>query len=145
MSRVVVRFCRVRKNAWIPKRMSLGAAGHDVFAALEAAIEVRPLERVRVPTGLAVSVPAGFEVQIRPRSGLAWKHGLTILNAPGTIDSDYRGEVQVLLINLGQEPVVIHDGDRIAQMLISQSVSIHFEEGVLDQSDRNIGGFGSTG
>jgi dUTP pyrophosphatase len=103
-------------------------------------------ERALIPTGLAMAIPAGFEVQIRPRSGLALKHGVTCLNTPGTIDADYRGEVQVLLINLGQEPFTIHRGDRIAQMVIAPVTQGQWQEvEALDDTARGAGGFGSTG
>jgi dUTP pyrophosphatase len=126
--------------------MSDGAAGLDLAAALDAALVVAPGARVAVSTGLAFEIPVGFEGQVRPRSGLARKQGLTVLNAPGTIDADYRGEVLVLLVNLGQEPVRIAPGDRIAQLVIAPVArAMLVEADVLEDSARGAGGFGSTG
>lgn len=122
------------------------SAGMDLSAALEEAIELAPGDRALVPTGLAIALPAGFEAQIRPRSGLALKKGITVLNTPGTIDADYRGEIGVILINLGQDPVTIERGMRIAQMVIARHE--HIEWSVvenLDETERGTGGFGSTG
>lgn len=122
------------------------SAGQDLRAALTEPKTLNPGERALIPTGLAMAIPAGFEVQIRPRSGLALKHGVTCLNTPGTIDADYRGEVQVLLINLGQEPFTIHRGDRIAQMVIAPVTQGQWQEvEALDDTARGAGGFGSTG
>lgn len=118
----------------------------DIRAALEQPMVLHPGERVLIPTGFQMAIPVGFEAQIRPRSGLAIKYGITMLNAPGTIDSDYRGEVKVIAINHGTEPFVINHGDRIAQMVIAavaQLIPVESEE--LDQTDRGTGGFGSTG
>jgi dUTP pyrophosphatase len=141
-----VRFRRLRSDALPPRYMSDGAAGLDLSAALDAAIVVAPWARVAVSTGLAIELPVGFEGQVRPRSGLARKHGLTVLNAPGTIDADYRGEVVVLLVNLGQDPVQIAPGDRIAQLVIAEvSRALLVEVEALDDSVRGAGGFGSTG
>ena len=129
-----------------PAYQSQGAAGADLVAANEGALEIGPGERTAVPTGLVLEIPAGFEAQIRPRSGLAVKFGLTVVNAPGTIDSDYRGEVKVLMINLGTEPAVIERGDRIAQMVIAPVTRACFTESdSLTSSERGSGGFGSTG
>jgi dUTP pyrophosphatase len=128
----------------LPSRATEGAAGMDIVAAVEATIA--PGARGLVPTGLCIAVPFGYEVQLRPRSGLALKHGITLPNAPATIDSDYRGELQVILINHGTEPFVIHRGDRIAQLLVQKVVPIEFREvDVLPESGRGAGGFGSTG
>ena len=132
----------------LPSYETAGAAGMDIRAAVDAegALTLSPGTRALVPTGLVVEIPAGFEAQIRPRSGLAFKHGITCLNTPGTIDSDYRGEVGVILINLGQEPFVIKRGDRIAQMVIAavaQATVVEVE--TLDDTARGAGGFGSTG
>lgn len=122
------------------------SAGMDLRANIDQDIELRPLERQLIPTGLFIALPAGTEAQIRPRSGLAFKQGVTVLNSPGTIDADYRGEIKVLLVNLSSVPVVIHDGDRIAQMVISRHEQIVFEEvPKLDETVRGDGGFGSTG
>ena len=122
------------------------SAGMDLTAALEEAIELAPGERRLIPTGLALALPAGYEAQIRPRSGLALKHGITVLNTPGTIDADYRGEIGVILINLGKEDFTIERGMRIAQMVIAQHSTVAWsvvED--LDDTSRGAGGFGSTG
>jgi dUTP pyrophosphatase len=141
-----VRFQKLRPGALAPRYMSVGAAGLDLASAADEAITVAPGARVAVPTGLAFAIPAGFEGQVRPRSGLARKVGLTILNAPGTIDSDYRGEVQVLLVNLGDAPHVIQPGDRVAQLVIAPCVLAELEEtSSLDDTARGAGGFGHTG
>ena len=129
-----------------PKQMSEGAAGMDVCAALEAAVVIQPGERAMIPCGFAMAVPVGYEVQVRPRSGLAWKKGITVLNTPGTIDADYRGEVKVVLINHGTEPFEIQKGERIAQLVVAQvpRVSVQVVDS-LEETDRGAGGFGSTG
>lgn len=132
----------------LPAAQTEGSAGMDLVAALaEAApLTLRPTERAAVPTGLVLAIPQGFEGQVRPRSGLALKHGLTVANAPGTVDSDYRGEVKVILINLGEQPVTIRRGERIAQLVIApvtRATLIPAEN--LDETGRGSGGFGSTG
>ena len=130
----------------LPAYETKGAAGMDLRAAVTEPLTLAPGARAAVPTGLAFAVPQGFEAQIRPRSGLAFKHGITCLNTPGTIDSDYRGEVKVILINLGQEPFVIERGDRIAQIIIAPVVQAELlEVETLDLTLRGLGGFGSTG
>ena len=130
----------------IPDYASLGAAGIDLAAALEEAVILRPLQRVLIPTGFALGLPAGYEAQIRPRSGLAAKYGITVLNSPGTIDSDYIGEVKILLINLGESDHKISRGDRIAQMVIQQVCRVEFSEvDALTRTERGTQGFGSTG
>jgi len=130
----------------LPAYMSGGAAGADIVAALAAPVTLAPGERALIPTGFALEVPTGWEVQVRPRSGLALKHGVTVLNAPGTIDSDYRGPVGVLLVNLGAEPFTIARGDRIAQLIVAPIARAAFgEAATLAASDRGSGGFGSTG
>jgi len=130
----------------LPQYMSDRAAGMDLFAAVDADLTIQPQEAALVPTGLAVAIPAGFEGQIRARSGLAIKHGLAVINAPGTIDSDYRGEIKVALINLGKKPFTIHRGDRIGQMIISRVYRAQWDlKEDLDETDRNEGGFGHTG
>lgn len=122
------------------------SAGMDLTAALEEAIEIGPGERMLIPTGLKIALPAGYEAQVRSRSGLALKHGVTVLNSPGTIDADYRGEVGVILINHGQEAFTIERGMRIAQMVIAQHAKVEWEVAdELDETDRGVGGFGSTG
>ena len=122
------------------------AAGMDLRANLEEPIELGPLERAIVPTGLYIALPEGFEAQIRPRSGLAAKQGLTVLNSPGTIDADYRGEIKVILVNLSNNAVQIHDGDRVAQMVIARYEQAQWTAvETLDETMRGAGGFGSTG
>jgi len=126
--------------------MTQGSAGMDLFAANRNPILLKPMERILVPTGISIELPDGFEAQIRPRSGLAVKKGITLLNTPGTIDSDYRGEIKVIVINLGSEPVEIKCGDRIAQMIISKYERVELEESdELSDTHRNSGGFGHTG
>ena len=122
------------------------SAGMDVRAANEQPIKIDPLQRAIVPTGLFLEIPAGYEVQVRPRSGLAAKKGITVLNAPGTIDADYRGEVCVILVNLSSEPFVVENGERIAQLVLSRHECIEWDEcRSLSESERGDGGFGSTG
>lgn len=130
----------------LPRKMSELASGFDLYAAVTEPLILHPGERRLVPTGFAMSMPAGLEAQIRPRSGLAYKHGITCLNTPGTIDADYRGEVKVLLINLGQEPFTILRNERIAQMVIQQVPEIELvETDELTDTNRGEGGFGHTG
>src|ERR1700742_3875489 len=142
-----VRFQKLRPGAVAPKYMSAGAAGLDLASAADDAITLPPSGgRGGVPTGLAFAIPQGFEGQVRPRSGLARKHGVTLTNAPGTIDSDYRGEVQVLLVNLGDAPHVVQPGDRVAQLVIAPVVIAELEEAAsLTETTRGDGGFGHTG
>jgi dUTP pyrophosphatase len=130
----------------LPVYASGGAAGADLCAAVDGEIVIEPGARAAVPTGLVLEIPDGFEGQVRPRSGLALSRGLTVVNAPGTIDSDYRGELGVLLINLGSEPVVITRGDRVAQLVVAPVTRARFAEADdLSSSERGAGGFGSTG
>jgi dUTP pyrophosphatase len=130
----------------LPAYQTIHAAGMDLSANLTESIVLQPLERKLIPTGLYIELPEKSEAQIRPRSGLALKHGITVLNSPGTIDSDYRGELKVLLINLSNEPFTINHGDRIAQMVIARVEQAHLLEVMeLTSSDRASGGFGSTG
>ena len=130
----------------LPSYATAGAAGLDIRANLTEAITLQPLERRLIPTGLYLEIPEGCEVQIRPRSGLAFKNGITVLNAPGTIDADYRGEVGVLLINLSNEAFVVEPGERVAQMVVAPYVQATWEETIaLSETDRGAGGFGSTG
>lgn len=130
----------------LPEYATSGAAGMDLRAHLAEPVTLQPLERRLIPTGLFMEIPHGCEVQIRPRSGLAFKHGITVLNSPGTIDSDYRGEVGVLLVNLSQEPFVIESGERVAQMVVAQHGHVEWEAvNELSDTDRGAGGFGSTG
>ena len=141
-----VRFQKLRPGALVPRYMSAGAAGLDLASAADEPIEIPAGGRVAVPTGLAFEIPAGFEGQVRPRSGLARKFGITLPNAPGTIDSDYRGEVQVLLLNLGADAYVVQPGDRVAQLVIAPVVQAELEEASsLEASTRGAGGFGHTG
>ncbi|MGG1879273.1 dUTP diphosphatase [Paenibacillus cisolokensis] len=130
----------------LPVKMSELAAGFDLHAAVEEPVVLAPGERKLIPTGFAIAMPAELEAQIRPRSGLAYKHGITCLNAPGTIDADYRGEVKVLLINLGQEPFTIERNERIAQMVFKTVPAVEFVEvDELSDTVRGAGGFGHTG
>lgn len=130
----------------IPAYETEGSAGMDLRANIEEAITLKPLERVIVKTGLFIALPVGFEAQVRPRSGLAAKKGVTVLNAPGTVDADYRGEIGVILVNLSNENFVINDGERIAQLVIAKHECINWQEvTVLDETERGAGGFGSTG
>ena len=130
----------------MPRYETEGSAGLDLSAALEEPLELRPGERALIPTGLKLAIPAGHEGQVRPRSGLAYKHGLTIPNSPGTIDSDYRGEVKVILQNGGSEPFTIERGARVAQLVIAPVVQVSIEQvGAVDDTERGEGGFGHTG
>jgi dUTP pyrophosphatase len=130
----------------LPQYATPLAAGMDIRANLDSPFALSPGQRAIIPTGLYLSIPEGFEVQLRPRSGLAAKHGITVLNAPGTIDADYRGEVGVILINLSDRPFVIEDGERIAQMVLAAHATIRWEPSdTLDSTERGAGGFGSTG
>ncbi len=130
----------------LPSYKTDGSAGIDLQAYIPGPIELKPLDRALIPTGLYLSIPKGYEGQIRGRSGLALKHGITLANGIGTIDSDYRGEIGVILINLGQEPFVIENGDRIAQFVLSKYKIIEFDEvESLEETSRGEGGFGSTG
>jgi len=146
MQPVDVQVIRLRANAVLPQYMTEHAAGMDLCASLDAPLRLPPGARILVPTGIAMAIPPGFEGQVRPRSGLALKKGLTLLNSPGTIDADYRGEIGVILVNLGEAEVVIADGDRIAQLVIAPVLraAITLVE-KLDETGRNAGGFGHTG
>lgn len=137
---------RIKYSNNAPTYQSCEAAGADIKADLDKDIIIHPLQRVVVPTGIFLEIPEGFEAQVRPRSGLAAKHGITVLNSPGTIDSDYRGEIKVILINLSDEEFIIKNGERIAQMVIAPVVQGDFlKEGVLTDTLRGSNGFGSTG
>ena len=130
----------------LPEHATEHSAGVDLRANLEAPVTLQPGEYRLIPTGLYIELPEGTEAQVRPRSGLALKHGITVLNSPGTVDADYRGELRVLLINHGKEPFVVNDGERIAQMVISRYIRVKFEEKQeLRASERGTGGFGHTG
>lgn len=141
----IVRLAHAR-DLPLPDYATSAAAGADLLAAVDQPIELASLERRIVPTGISIALPVGFEAQVRPRSGLAAKHGVTVANAPGTIDADYRGEVGVILINLGKEPFRIERGMRIAQMVIARHARAAWREvASLDETARGVGGFGSTG
>jgi dUTP pyrophosphatase len=136
----------IARDLPLPQMMTAGAAAADLRAALEAPVQLEPREIKMISTGLRIEIPHGYEGQVRPRSGLAAKHGITLLNTPGTIDSDYRGTVQVIMINLGIEPFTIQHGDRIAQLVIAPVSHVRYERaGELSPSERDIGGFGHTG
>ncbi len=148
MSKLVLKVKKLphAKNLPLPTYATPHSSGLDLRAAIEKPITVKPLERVLIPTGLILEIPEGYEGQVRPRSGLALKKGLTVLNAPGTIDADYRGEVKVILINLGKEEVVIEPGERIAQLVIAPVQRVEVVEAQeLTPTERGEGGFGSTG
>lgn len=135
-----------RGHQLLPAYATPQSAGMDLRANIDESIVLHPMERRLVPTGLFMALPAGFEAQIRPRSGLALKHGITVLNTPGTIDADYRGEIMVLLINFSQIDFVINDGERIAQMVIAKHENAEFiEVETLDETERGAGGYGHTG
>lgn len=130
----------------LPTYATEQSAGMDLRANLDEPIVLRPLERTLVPTGLHIALPVGFEAQIRPRSGLAIKKGITVLNTPGTIDADYRGEIKVILVNLSNEDFVIEDGERIAQMVVARHETVVWDSvEILDETERGSGGFGHTG
>jgi len=142
----ILRIKKKDERAALPQYESPGAAGMDLRAFLSEDITVAPLERVRIPTGLYLEIPSGYEAQVRPRSGLAFHSGISVLNTPGTIDSDYRGELGVIIINLGAEPFTVKNGDRIAQMIISPVIRVAISESeFLSETERGAGGFGSTG
>ena len=130
----------------LPFYQTEDSAGMDLRAALSESVELKPLERKLVPTGLSIELPKGYEAQVRPRSGLSFKHGVTVLNAPGTIDADYRGEIGVILVNLSDKAFTVEPGERIAQLVVSKYEKIVWEDvGELHTSERGTGGFGSTG
>lgn len=135
-----------KSNNPLPEYATTQSAGLDLRAFLATPVTLQPGEHQLIKTGLHIALPEGYEAQIRPRSGLAFKHGITVLNAPGTIDADYRGEIGVLLINLSSKPYTIESGDRICQMVIAPYARVHFElQSKLEKSERGAGGFGSTG
>jgi dUTP pyrophosphatase len=142
---MIIRIINKSKNS-LPAYETAHAAGMDLRADLENTVLLGPLERKLIPTGLHIELPEGFEAQIRPRSGLAFKHGISIVNAPGTIDADYRGEIKVLLINLSNEPFEVNSGDRIAQMIVARHEKVNWEEvEILNETSRGAGGYGHTG
>ncbi len=133
-------------NNPLPEYATEASAGMDLKAFLSEPVSIKPLERILIPTGLHIELPVGFEAQVRPRSGLAVKKGVTVLNSPGTIDADYRGEIKVILVNLSNEEVRFENGDRIAQMIIARHEKAEWEEcDELNETQRGAGGFGSTG
>ncbi len=149
LENMVVKVYRLNKKNPLPDYMSKDASGIDLFASLDRDMTLPPGEYKCIPTGIIISLPAGYEAQVRPRSGLALKHGVTVLNPPGTVDSDYRGEIMVILINHGKKPLILKNGMRIAQMVIAkvEKVSV-FEVAAreeIDRTERNRGGFGHTG
>ena len=148
MENIRIHIKRLKNNqpVSLPQYMTEGSSGMDLFASLEKEVTLQPGERRMIPTGISIAIPEGFEGQVRPRSGLAIRNGIGIINAPGTIDADYRGEIGVLLINFGKEPVTLHHGDRIAQLVISRVFRAVWEEAEdLPPSSRQAGGFGHTG
>lgn len=144
MTKILIK--KLSKEVSLPKYETDGSSGMDLSANIDTTINIDPGKKEIIPTGISISVPKGFEIQIRPRSGLAAKYNITVLNTPGTIDSDYRGELKVILINLGQKKFKVEKGFRIAQMVLCPITKIEFEEvDNLDSTDRGKGGFGSTG
>jgi dUTP pyrophosphatase len=130
----------------LPKYETIGASGLDVRACLDQALILEPGQRVAIPTGLSVEIPMGYEIQVRSRSGWALKEGISVLNSPGTVDADYRGEIKIILANMGNKPVKIHDQDRIAQLVLCPVLQLQWEQvDTLSMTDRGAGGFGSTG
>jgi len=148
MSEVSVKIVKLHEDVTIPEKSSHEAACYDLRACLSQTIILEPMQRIAVPTGIKVEIPKGYLISVRPRSGLAIKEGITLINSPGTIDSDFRGEIKVLLINLGDQPVQIKNNDRIAQMILEKTISISWveeKEQFLSETQRGAGGFGSTG
>jgi dUTP pyrophosphatase len=142
---MIVRVINKSKNQ-LPGYETIHSAGMDLRADLEAPVVLQPMERKLIPTGLHIELPESFEAQIRPRSGLAYKHGISIVNSPGTIDADYRGEIKVLLVNLSTEAFEINTGDRIAQMIVARHEKVSWEEAeILNDTTRGAGGYGHTG
>lgn len=146
MNNCKIEVIKLHPNANIPRYMTTLAAGMDICAVVDKQLVIQPGERCLIPTGLAFAIPEGFEVQVRPRSGLAIKHGIGLVNSPGTIDADYRGEIGIILINHGQEDFAINSGDRIAQLVVAPVVQAQLDEvQVLSETERGVGGFGHTG
>ncbi|HTK21186.1 MAG TPA: dUTP diphosphatase [Mucilaginibacter sp.] len=140
-----IRIINRSKNT-LPAYETIHSAGMDLRADLESTVLLNPMERKLIPTGLHIELPEGHEAQIRPRSGLAYKHGISIVNSPGTVDADYRGEIKVLLINLSTEPFEINSGDRIAQMIVSKHEKVEWQQvEILNETTRGAGGYGHTG
>ncbi|NUN65417.1 dUTP diphosphatase [Pseudanabaena biceps] len=138
-----IKFQKLHPDAQIPSYAHDGDAGADVYTVIE--VTLQPLQRAAIPTGLAVDIPIGYEIQVRPKSGLALKHGVTVLNSPGTVDAGYRGEIQIIMINLGNEVYRFEKGQKIAQLVLKPVTKANYIEGDLGTSDRGTGGFGSTG
>lgn len=150
MNEIEIKICwlipEYERDLNLPNYETTGAAGMDVEAGVNTAVTLQPGERTLIPAGFSVALPQGYELQVRPRSGLAIKYGVTIINSPGTIDSDYRGEVKIALINLGHDPYTIHRGDRIAQLVLAPVMQTIFNQvSILDTTERDSGGFGHTG
>ncbi len=143
MQTIEIKFQKLHPDAQIPSYAHIGDAGADVYAVAE--VSVAPQKRAAIPTGLAVDIPLGYEIQVRPKSGLALKHGITVLNSPGTVDAGYRGEIQVIVINLGDADYTFAKGQKIAQLVLKPLLQASYVEGELGTSDRGVGGFGSTG
>src|ERR1700761_391123 len=142
---MTIKIINKSKNS-LPAYETLHAAGMDLRASIDETVTLKPLERKLIPTGLHIELPEGYEAQIRPRSGLAFKHGIGIVNSPGTIDADYRGEIKVLLVNLSAEVFEINTGDRIAQMIVAKHEKVNWDEvEVLNETSRGVGGYGHTG
>ncbi|MBD5199518.1 MAG: dUTP diphosphatase [Bacteroides sp.] len=145
MNEVKVKIINMSRHE-LPAYATVDSAGMDVRANLDSAVTLKPLERKLIPTGLKVELPSGYEMQIRPRSGLALKHGITLVNTPGTIDADYRGEIGVILINLSDKEFVVNDGERIAQMVVAPYTRVAWESAEsISDTERGEGGFGHTG
>jgi len=146
MGKITLQIKKIHPQATVPRYMTELAAGLDLCACIDGSITIVPGERLLVATGIAIALPAGYEAQVRPRSGLAWRDGITLVNSPGTIDADYRGEIKVIMINHGQQPVTIEHGERIAQMVVAPVVQAQLETvDRLDTTARDAGGFGHTG
>jgi dUTP pyrophosphatase len=143
MQPIEIKFQKLHPDAQVPSYAHNDDAGADVYTVLEMTLQ--PFHRAAIPTGLAVDIPDGYEIQVRPKSGLALKHGITVLNSPGTVDAGYRGEIQVIMINLGTEAYTFAKGQKIAQLVLKPVTKANYVEGELGISDRGTGGFGSTG
>ncbi|MFM7887103.1 MAG: dUTP diphosphatase [Pseudanabaena sp.] len=143
MQTIEIKFQKLHPDALIPTYAHIGDAGADVYSVAE--VTLQPSDRAAIPTGLAVDIPLGYEIQVRPKSGLALKHGIAVLNSPGTVDAGYRGEIQVIVINLGKEAYTFAKGQKIAQLVLKPVIQAQYIEGELGTSDRGVGGFGSTG
>ncbi|WP_271252579.1 dUTP diphosphatase [Pseudanabaena sp. Chao 1811] len=143
MQTVEIKFQKLHPDAQVPSYAHIGDAGADVYSVVEVTLQQG--DRAAIPTGLAVDIPLGYEIQVRPKSGLALKHGIAVLNSPGTVDAGYRGEIQVIVINLGKKAYTFAKGQKIAQLVLKPVIQAQYIEGELGTSDRGSGGFGSTG